>query len=63
MLETIRKELHREYEDFETMYDKFIIETQDRNLELEIRYLMRMNKLNVTFMDGIIEQTFKAVSG
>lgn len=45
------------------MYDKFIIETQDRNLELEIRYLMRMNKLNVTFMDGIIEQTFKAVSG
>lgn len=61
MLETIRKEIRREYDSFDDFYDAYVIEVQDQNLESEIRYLQRMNRLDVTFMDAIIEHTFSTV--
>lgn len=61
MLETIRKEIRREYPPFDDVFDAYLIEVQDQNLEAEIRYLQRMNRLDVTFMDGIIEHTFNSV--
>ena len=61
MLKTIREALKRSYKPFDKMYSDFIMEVQDRNLEAEIRYLKRMNRLNVTFMEGIIEQTMSTV--
>lgn len=61
MLETIRKEIHREYDPFDDVFDRYISEVQDQNLETEIRYLQRMNRLNVTFMSAIIEHTFITV--
>lgn len=61
MLKTIREALRKGRKPFEDMYADYILEVQDRNLEAEIRYLQRMNKLNVTFMSNIIEQTMSTV--
>lgn len=61
MLKTIREALRKSRKPFEDMYADYILEVQDQNLEAEIRYLQRMNKLNVTFMSNIIEQTMSTV--
>ncbi len=61
MLQTLREKLKETYPDFDTKYQSFIMEVQDRNLEAEIQYMKRANKLDVMFMVGIIDHTFKAV--
>ena len=61
MLQTLRQALMKEYPDFDDKYTRFILEVQDQNIEAELDYMKNANKLDVMFMVGIIDHTFRVV--
>ena len=62
MLETIRKKIESVRElNFTGFFSEYVMSVQDRNIELEMKYLLKHNTLENKSVDYLIQNTYKGL--
>ena len=63
MLENVKKQVNKKTrKTFEEKYIDYILSVQDKNIELEMQYIRRHNKLDVMRLDKWIGLSLQEVS-